>query len=124
MAEKKNDLPPEEVFKQLRAHCLEKEGAVEEYPWEHVGWKVGGKLFAIGGEDSNVVTLKSTPEKQEGLVQHPSICVAAYVGRYGWVTVTVDDEATLEITLDLVDESYDLVRKKGRKKKTSGEAKA
>src|SRR5258708_2666635 len=121
---KSSDVAPEEVFKQLRDRCLEKEGAVEEYPWEHVGWKVGGKLFAIGGENSNVVTLKSTPEKQQALIQHPAIGVAAYVGRYGWVTVTIEDSATLDIALDLVDESYDLVRKKGRKKKATGEDKA
>ncbi len=102
---------------------MTKDGAVEEYPWEHVGWKVGGKIFVIGGEGSNVVTLKSTPVKQAVLVQHPAICVAAYVGRYGWVKITIEDEETLDIALELVDESYDAVRKKGRKAKRGGTTK-
>ncbi len=120
MADNGGALPPEQVFARLREHCMTKDGAVEEYPWEHVGWKVGGKLFAIGSEGSNVVTLKSSLEKQAALVQHPAICVSAYVGRYGWVTITVGDEETLDIALELVDESYDAVRKKGRKAKRGG----
>jgi predicted DNA-binding protein (MmcQ/YjbR family) len=113
---------PAEVFARMQAHCMAKEGAIEDYPWEHVGWKVGGKLFVIGTQDSNVFTMKSTVEKQEALIQHPAIEKSAYVGRYGWVTITVDDEATMEIALDLADESYDLVRPKRGKKRKSGDS--
>jgi len=34
------------------------------------------------------------------------VAKAAYVGRYGWVTVTVSDEETLEAALEWLRESY------------------
>jgi len=76
-------MKPEEAFAAVRRQCLAKPDAVEDRPWDHLGWKVGGKLFCIGSENSATVTLKSTPEKQQALIQHPRIEVAAYVGRYG-----------------------------------------
>lgn len=106
----------DEAFTTIRAHCMSKEGAVEDYPWEdHVGWKVGGKLFGIGGAGSNRLTLKSTMDKQAALIQHPNIEKAAYVGRFGWVTISVTDRETMELAEDLIDESYDLIAKKRRR---------
>jgi predicted DNA-binding protein (MmcQ/YjbR family) len=55
------------------------------------------------------VSLRSTLEKQAALIMHPHIEIAAYVGRYGWVTVTLADEDTMQLALELIDESYDLV---------------
>lgn len=108
-------MPPAEVFQAVQSHCVSKDGAVEEYPWEDVGWKVKGKLFCIGSKDHNVFTVKSTIEKQQALIQHPHIRVAAYVGRYGWVTMDILDEADCELALELIDESYDLVSKKKKR---------
>jgi predicted DNA-binding protein (MmcQ/YjbR family) len=107
-------LDPAEAFARMKAHCLEKEGAVEEYPWGHVVWKVRGKLFVIGSEGENAFTVKSTLEQQEALIQHPSIRKASHVGRYGWVTITVREEADMELALELADESYDSVRPKSK----------
>jgi predicted DNA-binding protein (MmcQ/YjbR family) len=103
-----------EAFDAIQAHCLAKEGVVEEYPWEDVAWKVGGKMFACGSAGSNAVTVKSTLEKQAALVQHPAIEPAHSVGRYGWVTIRVADAATLDIARDLIDESYEAIRSKRR----------
>jgi predicted DNA-binding protein (MmcQ/YjbR family) len=109
------NLTPEEVYSKVRAHCLAKEGAVEEYPWDDVAWKVGGKMFACGSDQSAGLTVKSTLEKQAVLIQHPNITVAAYVGRYGWVHIAIPDEETLDLALELIDESYDQIRPKKRK---------
>lgn len=100
-----------DVFETVRAHCLAKPGAVQDEPWpgDHA-WKVGGKIFAMGGEGK--VSVKSTPDKQSVLIQHPHISVASYVGRFGWVTIEIEDAETLALTLDLVDESYDMVAAK------------
>ena len=112
------EITPDEAFAAIRDHCMAKEDAVEDYPWEdHVGWKIDGKLFAIGGAGSNRLTLKSSPEKQAVLIQHPNIEKAAYVGRFGWITVTVLDSEALDLALDLIDESYDAVRKVRRRKR-------
>jgi predicted DNA-binding protein (MmcQ/YjbR family) len=93
---------------------LAKAGAVEEEPWpDDKAWKVGGKIFCIGG--GNGVSVKSTLEKQAALILHPAIKKAPYVGRFGWVMIEIKDKDTLGIALDLIDESYDLVTKKKAK---------
>ncbi len=112
----------DKILSDLRAHCMAKEGATEDYPWEdHVGWKVKGKLFAIGGQDSNRVTVKASLVDQAALTQHPHIEKAAYVGRFGWVTVTIVDREVLDLTKDLIDESYEAIASKGKKTKKKGQ---
>ena len=81
--------------------------ALEDYPWGETVWKVGGKMFAAWGGGS--LGVKSTLEKQAALILHPNISVAAYVGKHGWVSVTIPDQETLELALELIDESYGLV---------------
>ncbi len=90
----------------IKRHCSNKPGVVEDQPWGHPVYKVGGKLFVGIGEKS--VTVKSTTEKQAVLVLDPAISVADYVGRYGWVTVEVR-RGTLAMAKALVDESYESV---------------
>lgn len=97
------------AFEAVRAHCLAKRGAVEEYPWESVVWKVGGHIFAIGALGENAFTVKSTPADQSVVTQIPGVEAAAYVGRFGWVTVTVTDTHSLNLARLLVDLSYDMV---------------
>jgi predicted DNA-binding protein (MmcQ/YjbR family) len=88
---------------------MHKPDVTEEYPWGDIVWKVKGKMFAATGESGEGVTVKSTVEKQAALVQHPDISVAAYVGRYGWVRIELNSPETLELALELIDESYDSV---------------
>ena len=110
----------DDMFARVRAHCLAKPGAVQDEPWPgETVWKVDGKIFAMGGQTA--ITVKSTPDKQEALIQHPQIRKAAYVGRFGWVTVEPEDEDTFELALDLIDESYESVasRRKKRAAKSS-----
>lgn len=102
------------MLEQLRAHCLSKEGAVEDYPWGDIVWKVRGKLFAGTNQAGEAVTVKSSLDKQAVLIQHPDIEVAKYVGKYGWVTITLASNETLDLALELIDESYDAVFKKKR----------
>ena len=98
-------MTPTAAFEAIRDHCRAKPDSVEEYPWGETVWKVRGKVFCFGGEWG--FTVKSTLDKQEALVMHPAISVAKYVGRYGWVTVQVSDEDTLDLAKELIDESYD-----------------
>jgi predicted DNA-binding protein (MmcQ/YjbR family) len=94
---------------------MAKDDATEDYPWGDIVWKVKGKMFAATGESGSGVSVKSTVEKQAVLIQHPDIEVAPYVGRYGWVMIHLRSPETLEVALDLIDESYEFVR--GKKKK-------
>lgn len=108
---------PADVYTQLQAHALAKPGATEDYPWDDVAWKVKGKMFGVTSKDSNVVSVKSTLEKQASLVMHPSIEISKYVGRFGWVTITIEDKDTLDLAKDLMDESYEMIAAKGSKGK-------
>lgn len=106
-----------EAFAELKKHSLTKEGAAEDYPWGDVAWKVNGKMFACSSENSSKVSVKSTLEKQEALIMHPNIEKSHYVGRFGWVTIDVKDQETLDLARDLIDESYELIAKKNKRKK-------
>jgi predicted DNA-binding protein (MmcQ/YjbR family) len=103
------------AFEVVRAHCLAKRGAQEQYPWESVVWKVGGRIFAIGALGENAFTVKSTPADQSVLTQIPGVEAAAYVGRFGWVTVTATDTQSLALTRLLVDLSYEMVARRSRR---------
>jgi predicted DNA-binding protein (MmcQ/YjbR family) len=107
----------------LRDHCAAKPEAQEDHPWGDTVFKVKGKVFAfLGGGDTPAVTVKAPPEELDMLLGAPFIQRARYVGRYGWVTVRVEDEAGLELALALIDDSYGLVRARGRKRRAaSGE---
>lgn len=106
------------LFKKLQAHCLAKPGAFEDHPWDQVAFKVAPKnkgfCFCSGATPSIIV--KATLEKQQALIQHPSIEIAPYLGRSGWVMVQVRDEEELDLALELIDESYDLVAPKRKVK--------
>jgi hypothetical protein len=73
---------------------------------EHVTWgtdvnfRVRNKMFVIGGEDAQAVSLKASLTTQADLIDFDSktFSRAAYVGRFGWVNVRLDglDPAIIE----------------------------
>jgi predicted DNA-binding protein (MmcQ/YjbR family) len=80
----------------------------EDSPWGHPVFKVGAnKMFATMGNDEPLrVTVKLTAEERQVALELPFVEVAAYVGRYGWVTATVTDAESLEAALEWLRESY------------------
>lgn len=102
-------------LERLRRTALALPETTEEVAWEdHPTFRVRNKIFVITGFAAESMTVKATPEDQEALVAtHPRVSVAAYVGRYGWVSVDLTgkglDWALVE---DLVVESYRLVAPK------------
>ena len=64
-----------------------------------VTFRVRKKIFAIGGDDSDRVSIKATLERQADLLALDSETFksSAYVGRFGWVSVRLDrvDDALL-----------------------------
>jgi predicted DNA-binding protein (MmcQ/YjbR family) len=111
-------------FDRVKAHSAGKDGAWEDHPWDHTVYKVDKKLFVITGEEEPLrVTVKAAPEEVDGLLTLPFIQRASHVGRYGWVTATVTDEEQLELVLDLIDSSYELIKGKAKRGSKSASAK-
>lgn len=72
--------------------------------WEtDLTFRVHSKIFAITSEGASHVSIKSTPLVQEDLIDRDpaTFAKAAYVGRFGWVSVNLDrvDLAELETLL-------------------------
>jgi predicted DNA-binding protein (MmcQ/YjbR family) len=109
-------LPASPYAAALQRFCLSLEGAWEDYPWGDIVYKVGAKMFASMGGDDLQVTVKASLDDASVLVQQPGIEPAAYVGRYGWVTLQVRDEDSLRLAEELIAASYDLVRPRQRGK--------
>jgi predicted DNA-binding protein (MmcQ/YjbR family) len=94
----------------LYEHCAKKPDAVEDHPWGETVFKVKGRVFAFLGRGERAgVTVKVPPEELELLLSNPSVSRARYVGRYGWVSVRIEDDETLELALGLIDDSYELI---------------
>jgi len=111
-------LPDSDLARALQSHCLACEGAWEDYPWGDIVYKVGVKMFAVTGPALPVrVTVKATLDDATVLTQFPNIEKAAYIGRWGWVTVTIEDESTLAQAAELIDASYALVAPSKRRSK-------
>jgi predicted DNA-binding protein (MmcQ/YjbR family) len=106
-------------FRALWKHCAAKPEAVEDHPWGETVFKVGGKVFAfLGSPDASRVTVKVAPDQIDGLLALPFIQRSPYIGRYGWLSVTVADDDALALAHELVDGSYETIssKLKGRRK--------
>ena len=78
--------------------------AEERVTWEtDITFRVRDKIFAIGGEGADRVSIKASLETQAELIDldPETFASSAYVGRFGWVTVDLDrvDPAVLSSLL-------------------------
>lgn len=105
---------PSRYYRRIRDWCRKQKQVSEEYPWEHIVFKVGSKkLFAICNTDKPLrITVKPEKERLDAYLYHPDIDIASHVGRFGWITITVHDKDTADLALILVKESYSVVVKK------------
>ncbi|MEV6303659.1 MmcQ/YjbR family DNA-binding protein [Actinoplanes sp. NPDC051861] len=98
---------------ELLGHCLAKPGAWQDEPWEgDVVAKVGSKIFAfVGtGEAVGVKCGRNRDEADEWLRRYPEDARAsAYIGRYGWNSLTVGGAIPDDEILEAVDASYEAV---------------
>ncbi|MGI5352341.1 MmcQ/YjbR family DNA-binding protein [Streptomyces sp. CA-250714] len=105
-------MTPEE----LRACCLEQNGAWEDYPFPgHPGlatFKVGKKIFALSAldEDPLRVSLKCDPEIAVRLREsYPAVRPGWHLNKRHWNTVTLDGSVPDVTVREMVEDSYDLV---------------
>jgi hypothetical protein len=81
------------TFDDVRRIAMSLPEATEILTWDtDVTFRVGKKIFAIGGDRATHVSIKATPLVQEDLLDRDpeTFRKAAYVGRFGWVEVNLD----------------------------------
>lgn len=101
-------------LQRLCAHCLAKPGATDGYPFGPgaLVMKVGGKMFALIGDDADPLTisLKCEPALAVALREaYPAVEAGYHLNKRHWNTVTVDGTLPDDEVLGWVDDSYDLV---------------
>lgn len=89
------------TFDDVRRIALALPEVQEKLTWEtDLTLRVRDRIFAIGGEGSDRVSIKASLEEQAELLEMEpgTFAKSAYVGRFGWVTVDLDrvDPALLE----------------------------
>ncbi|UGT54126.1 MmcQ/YjbR family DNA-binding protein [Nocardia asteroides] len=97
----------------LLAYCLAKPGAWQDEPWEgDVVAKVGDKIFAFLGTGASI-GLKCGRDRAEAdelvLIYPDDVSASAYIGRYGWNSITVNGAVPPDELRELIDASYDAV---------------
>lgn len=101
-------------LKGLRRYCLAKPAAMEEYPFGPgaLVMKVGGKIFAIIGEDSDPITVSLKCEPEIALMlrdAHASVTPGYHLNKRHWNTVSLDGTIGDERVREWIDDSFDLV---------------
>ena len=92
----------------LASYALAKPGAWADQPWEgdHVA-KVADKIFAFLGEESLGVKCGTRAEADEWLAEYPDdASVMAYIGRYGWNTLSLEGAIPSAEIREAIDASY------------------
>jgi predicted DNA-binding protein (MmcQ/YjbR family) len=99
---------PRSAAKTIRELALSLPETYEDAPWGFPVFKVAdNRMFALlGRADPVELTLKLSTEEREIAHLHPWVRTASYVGRYGWITATVEDADALATALEWLRESY------------------
>jgi len=105
---------------EYREYCISKKGVTESFPFDEVTlvFKVMGKMFALCGLDHVPlrINLKCNPDKAIELrEEHDGIIEGWHMSKKHWNTVYLD-KIPKNLTLELIDHSYDLVVSKLTKK--------
>ncbi|GIL41135.1 MmcQ/YjbR family DNA-binding protein [Roseiterribacter gracilis] len=91
-----------EALRALRKYVLAWPATVERETWGHPTFRVKDKIFATYGD--GIVTFKAD-KTAAAAGDDPRFFTAAYVGRYGWLSVKIKDVTTDEL-LALVRQSW------------------
>lgn len=105
-----------ETKTELAQFCATLPGAVEDYPFgpEPLVMKVGGKMFALIGDNGGVfnISLKCEPHMAELLrLEYESVKPGYHLNKKHWNTVTADGSVPEQELKDMIKHSYELVVK-------------
>lgn len=111
-------------FELIRKYGLEKEDVTEGYPFGEsvLVFKVSGKIFMLMSMDDDILTinLKCDPELAIELRErYESVTPGYHMNKTHWNTVIIDGKIPPKEILNMIDNSYELIKKslpKGKKK--------
>lgn len=98
------------MVEEVRRIALALPETAEELTWDDVNFRVRKKIFCFPAPTG--MTVKADPDELDALLGDPRFERAAYVGRFGWVTMTFDDEPDIDEIAELILTSYVLVAPK------------
>ncbi|TJZ77255.1 MmcQ/YjbR family DNA-binding protein [Chitiniphilus eburneus] len=95
----------------FREQCAAQAGATVDIKWgSNEVYSVGDKMFAIYGLEHGRIALKVAPERFLELTDRPGVHPAPYLARYYWVALDSADILPSAQLLELMHDSYRLVR--------------
>lgn len=108
----------------LREYCLSKPGADESFPFgpDTLVYKVNGKIFLLTGLDEEQLSfnVKCDPGKAIELREEFSCVLPGYhMNKKHWNTIVVDGSVSIKQLKEWIDHSYELVRGKSIKSRSS-----
>jgi predicted DNA-binding protein (MmcQ/YjbR family) len=106
---------------ELREWCMTMPGSEETFPFSPglSVFKTRGKMFALTRLDSDPleVSVKCEPELAEQLrASYEAIVPGYHLNKRHWITITVNADCPDDHVRDLIEDSYDLVRPRRRKR--------
>lgn len=102
-------------YEWMDQYCLDKKGVTKDYQpqWEAVRYFVGGKMFAMQGEDkqgSPIFTMKLEPQFGDFLRQQfADIKPGYYMNKIHWNSLYLEGTVPDDIVKEAIDQSYLLV---------------
>jgi predicted DNA-binding protein (MmcQ/YjbR family) len=108
------------VLKKLKEYLSIKPGSTEDYPFgpDTTVFKVGGKMFALFGEDDNPIRMNLKCDPDEALIlrdMFESVIPGYHMNKEHWNTIILDGSIPESEILKMIDESYRLVFKSLKK---------
>lgn len=110
------------VFRALFEHASSKPDAVLDHPWGDTVFKVRKKIFVFLGRSA--CTVKPYPEELDLLLGRDDVVLSKYIGRYGWITLTIGDDETLELAKSLIDDTYYQIATKRQRERAAAAGEA
>ncbi len=102
-------------IEEIRSYCLSFRGTTEGFPFDNrtLVFKVQGKMFAlIDVETAESINLKCEPEKAIQLREEFSAVKEGYhMSKKHWNTVILQSELSTNQIKEMIDHSYELVKK-------------
>lgn len=102
------------TLKRVTALLGAKPGASSSYPFGPgaLVFKVGGKMFALLGDDETPLTMNLKCDPDEALAlraAYKSIAPGYHMSKRHWNTVTLDGTLSDDLVREMIEHSYELV---------------